>query len=248
MEKLHSGRGMSLAVDEHGEVSVRPSDGGKHELFVSPALRSSTPSCDAPALGRSKHVPVLVSFAELAPLIDPALWPEFTSIQMSDQVIDGPCPSGGTGWRGTIVETLSMELFGSTTVVKNRLDIDFCVGTQSSRANFSLNHCFEGGITYDTGFVEGAPAPLGLSELYAEKALNWTPGSMPCFLPRSVNELILSTALTLGLIEYALRVLGHVGTERSHELWRQMTDRLGELGFDHEAGRLLPHFFRPGKD
>lgn len=233
-----------MVVDEHGELTARPSPSGKNELTVSPALKQAEASCGAPAVGRSKHVPVLVSFEELAPLVNPTLWPEFTSIRMSDQVVTGPCSSGATGWSGTIVETLSMDLFGVTTVVENRLDIDFCMQRAASRARFGLNQCIQGGITYDSGFVEATPTALGLGELHAEKALNWAPGSTPCFLPRAINELILSTALTLGLIEYAVRVVERVGRERIDELRGEMAQRLHELGFDLHGRRLASHFFR----
>jgi len=234
---------MSMVVDEHGELTVEPRTEGPSQLTISPGLRLSEPSCGVPTLGRSKHVPVLVGFQELSPLVNPALWTQFTSLVMTDQVITGSCPLGMTGWTGTIVETMTLELFGVKNVVRNRLNIEFCEEPRCSRAKFSLNQCFEGGITFDSGYVEATPTALGLGELYAEKALDWAPGSMPCFFPHAVNELILSTALTLGVIEYSVKVTELIAERGAHTLRRELGQRLGELGFDLDAGRLLPHFF-----
>lgn len=232
-----------MVVDEHGALSVERRAQGPSQLTISPGLRLSEPSCGVPTLGRSKRIPVLVGFDELSPLVNPALWTRFTSLVMADQIITGSCPLGGAGWTGTIVETMTLELFGVKEVVQNRLNIEFCEQPRCSRAAFSLDQCFEGGITFDSGCVEATPTTLGLGELYAEKALDWAPGSMPCFFPHAINELILSTALTLGVIEYAVKVTELGAKKGARTLERKLGERLGELGFDLEAGRLLPHFF-----
>lgn len=201
---------VGLRVGPSGEVHLDFEAGGKR-LQVAPELFGSHGDCDVPVKGVSASIPVFAEMKSVAPLIDPAGWSQFTSLEMSDQEILGGCSNGKAGWLGTLHEKMEVDILGAKQVVKNKLNIDFCYSDETSTANFSLNTPIEGGITVDHGFVSAKPGgPLSLPHLTAEKTLNWQPGQLPCKLPPSVNTAILSTALTLGLVEYSLRITAHL--------------------------------------
>lgn len=238
-----------LEVDEHGELTVRPGNGGVR-VSVAPELWGEASSCDEPVTGTSLRVPVLVHMKTLAPLLDPARWSEFTTLQMSNQRVAGGCTSGLSGWSGTIDETLQLDVFGQKQTMVNRLSIDFCYSDAASNVEFGLDESISGGITVDHGYVRAEPAGLlDLPEMFTQKTVNWAPGSPPCKLPREINRLILSAGLTLGVVGYSLKVLlavhraGANDADAALHLEREhsFVTRLGELGVDLARGRWLPH-------
>jgi hypothetical protein len=196
----------SVSIDANGNISVAPiAAGAGHQLEVSadPSVLGGASDCSA-FQATTRQVEIPRAAEEVAALIDPVRWHDFSEIVTTNAQKAVVRPNGG--WQGTIQEELQWKLFGKVITYQNVLNIDFTIANGAS-VDFTLNNCLVGGLNMDSGYlrlVELSPSSCGL---VCQKAICYAPPSDWCLLPNWMLSGILDIWLNAITAGYAHRML-----------------------------------------
>ncbi|NML45067.1 hypothetical protein HHL11_15015 [Ramlibacter sp. G-1-2-2] len=197
-------RSISIAAD--GKLSVAPlATSSFHSLEVSahPAVLGGSSDCQ-PFQATTRQVEIPCAAEQVATLIDPVRWGDFSEIQTSNCVKSVTRPDGG--WQGTIEERLAWKLFDKTIVYQNLLNIDFAIAAGAS-VDFTLKQCLAGGLNMDSGYLRLVELSPNSCALVCQKQLSYAPPSDWCLLPTFVLDGILDVWLNAITASYAHRML-----------------------------------------